>query len=102
MNRIADTYNIGGDGRGDYGVPDSPRHRQFISWTNRVVVLDESDGKPEHGATAGNGKAYGDITAPSEVSLAAADFGPTTADFGRAPLVPGTFSHLVVEGSAVR
>jgi DNA-binding beta-propeller fold protein YncE len=36
---------LGGDGRWDYVVPDPPRHRLFIARTNRVIVVDENDGK---------------------------------------------------------
>ena len=43
--RITHTYNIGGEGRWDYVIPDPPRHRLFIARTDRVVVLDENDGK---------------------------------------------------------
>ena len=43
--RIAKTFNLGGDGRWDYVVPDPPQHRLFIGRTNRVMVVDENDGK---------------------------------------------------------
>src|SRR5882672_520506 len=43
--KIAQTFNVGGDGRWDYVVPDPPQHRLFIGRTNRVMVVDENDGK---------------------------------------------------------
>ena len=42
---ITYSYNIGGDGRWDYVVPDPPNHRVFIGRTNRVMVVDEDNGK---------------------------------------------------------
>lgn len=42
--RITDRYILGGDGRWDYIVPDSPNHRLFIGRENRVMVVDENDG----------------------------------------------------------
>src|SRR6266853_2197778 len=43
--RITHTYVLGGDGRWDYVVPDPPQHRVFIGRQNRVMVVDENDGK---------------------------------------------------------
>jgi hypothetical protein len=43
--RITKTFMVGGDGRWDYVVPDPPQHRLFIARTNRVMVVDENDGK---------------------------------------------------------
>ncbi len=43
--RIAQTYTLGGDGSWDYVVPDPPKHRVFIGRQNRVMVVDENDGK---------------------------------------------------------
>jgi len=43
--RITHTYNVGGDGRWDYVVPDPPNHRIFIGRTSRVMVVDEDNGK---------------------------------------------------------
>jgi DNA-binding beta-propeller fold protein YncE len=42
---ITQTYTLGGDGRWDYVVPDPPQHRLFIGRQNRVMVVDENDGK---------------------------------------------------------
>ncbi|HZS43802.1 MAG TPA: YncE family protein [Blastocatellia bacterium] len=43
--RIAHTYKLGGNGSWDYVVPDPPNHRLFIGRENRVMVVDENDGK---------------------------------------------------------
>src|SRR5438093_12038328 len=43
--RIAHTYVLGGDGGWDYIVPDPPTHRLFIGSQNRVMVVDEDNGK---------------------------------------------------------
>jgi DNA-binding beta-propeller fold protein YncE len=43
--RITHTYTLGGDGNWDYIVPDPPNHRLFIARQNRVMVVDENDGK---------------------------------------------------------
>jgi DNA-binding beta-propeller fold protein YncE len=41
---IAHTYTLGGEGRWDYVVPDSPNQRLFIARTDRLMVVSE-DGK---------------------------------------------------------
>ncbi|HWE49747.1 MAG TPA: hypothetical protein VG273_08165 [Bryobacteraceae bacterium] len=43
--RITHTYLLGGDGGWDYVVPDPPEHRVFLARQNRVMVVDENDGK---------------------------------------------------------
>jgi DNA-binding beta-propeller fold protein YncE len=43
--RITHTYTLGGDGSWDYVVPDPPNHRLFIARQNRVMVVDENDGR---------------------------------------------------------
>jgi DNA-binding beta-propeller fold protein YncE len=43
--RITHTYPLGGDGTWDYVIPDPPNHRLFIGRQNRVMVIDENDGK---------------------------------------------------------
>jgi DNA-binding beta-propeller fold protein YncE len=42
---IEHTFNIGGEGRWDYVIPDPPRHRLFIARTDRVSVIDERSGR---------------------------------------------------------
>src|SRR5258706_9563451 len=43
--RVTHTYPLGGDGGWDYIVPEPAQHRIFIGRTNRVMVVDENDGK---------------------------------------------------------
>lgn len=43
--RITHTYLLGGDGGWDYLVPDPPKHRIFIGRQDRVMVIDENDGR---------------------------------------------------------
>ena len=43
--RVTHTYALGGDGSWDYIVPDPPNHRLFIARQNRVMVVDEDNGK---------------------------------------------------------
>ena len=42
---ITHTYTLGGAGRWDYLVPDPARHRVFIGRQDRVMVVDERDGR---------------------------------------------------------
>jgi DNA-binding beta-propeller fold protein YncE len=42
---ITHTYNVGGDGRWDYIVPDAPNHRLFVGRQNRVMVIDMNNGR---------------------------------------------------------
>lgn len=42
---ITHTYTLGCEGGWDYVIPDSPDHRLFIGRQNRVMVVDENDGK---------------------------------------------------------
>jgi outer membrane protein assembly factor BamB len=42
---ITHTYALGGDGGWDYIVPEPAQHRIFVGRTNRVMVIDENDGK---------------------------------------------------------
>ena len=43
--QITHTFLLGGEGRWDYVIPDPPRHRVFIARQDRVMVVDEKDGK---------------------------------------------------------
>ena len=43
--RITHTYPLGGDGSWDYLVPDPAHHRVFIGRHDRVMVVDETNGK---------------------------------------------------------
>ena len=44
--QITHTYNVGGDGSWDYIVPDPRDNRLFIGRQDRVMVVDENDGRP--------------------------------------------------------
>ncbi|MFI5053366.1 MAG: YncE family protein [Acidimicrobiia bacterium] len=61
--RITHTFAAGGDGSWDYVVPDPPNHRLFIGRQNRVMVVDENDGKLLGEVTGING-AHGTAIAP--------------------------------------
>ncbi len=43
--RVLQTFNLGGDGAWDYVVPEPAQHRIFVGRTNRVMVIDENNGK---------------------------------------------------------
>lgn len=43
--RITHTYALGGNGGWDYIIPDPPNHRLFIGRSDRLMVVDENDGK---------------------------------------------------------
>lgn len=43
--RVSHTYTLGGDGGWDYVVPDPSSHRLYIARQNRVMVVDEDNGK---------------------------------------------------------
>jgi DNA-binding beta-propeller fold protein YncE len=43
--QITHTYVVGGDGFWDYIIPDPANHRLFIGRQDRVMVVDENDGK---------------------------------------------------------
>jgi DNA-binding beta-propeller fold protein YncE len=42
---ITRTFALGGDGSWDYIVPDPPNHRVFVARQDRVMVIDQKDGK---------------------------------------------------------
>lgn len=42
---ITRTFAVGGDGSWDYVVPAPPNHRVFVARQNRLMVIDEKDGK---------------------------------------------------------
>jgi DNA-binding beta-propeller fold protein YncE len=61
---IVQTYTLGGDGGWDYIVPEPAQHRVFIGRTNRVMVVDEGNGKLLGEVTGING-AHGTAIAPA-------------------------------------
>src|SRR5258706_9624917 len=61
--RIPHSYIVGGDGSWDYIVPDPPNHRLFIGRQDRVMVVDENDGRLL-GEVTGIKGAHGTALAP--------------------------------------
>src|SRR5579884_2948643 len=80
--RIAHTYELGGNGGWDYVVPDPPNHRVFIARQNRVMVVDEDNGKllgeitginGAHGTAIVDDSNYGFATSGNDASVAMFD-----------------------------
>jgi DNA-binding beta-propeller fold protein YncE len=76
--RITQTHTLGGDGSWDYVVPDPPNHRLFIARQNRVMVVDEADGKllgevtgiqGAHGTAVANATGHGFATSGNDQSV---------------------------------
>src|SRR5215471_4968513 len=63
--RVSHTYTLGGDGSWDYVVPDPPNHRVFIGRQDRVMVIDEDNGKLLGEVTGIKGAHGTAIAAPS-------------------------------------
>ena len=61
--QVTNTYSLGGDGGWDYVVPDPASHRIYIGRSNRVMVMDERNGKLLGEVTGING-AHGTAIAP--------------------------------------
>lgn len=89
--RITHTYLLGGDGGWDYIVSDPPDHRIFIGRQNRVMVVDENDGRligevkginGAHGTVLVEGTGHGFATSGKDSSVVM--FDPKTfKDLGR-------------------
>src|SRR6266550_4436677 len=76
--RITHTYELGGDGAWDYIVPEPAQHRLFIGRTNRVMVVDENDGKllgevtgikGAHGTAIAENTGHGFATSGNDASV---------------------------------
>jgi DNA-binding beta-propeller fold protein YncE len=76
--KITHTFPLGGDGSWDYVVPDPPQHRVFIGRQNRVMVVDENDGKPlgevspvngAHGVAVAQSSGHGFATAGNDAAV---------------------------------
>jgi DNA-binding beta-propeller fold protein YncE len=76
--RVTNTYLLGGDGSWDYVVPDPPNHRLFIARQNRVMVVDENNGKllgevaginGAHGTAVAEGTGHGFATSGNDQSV---------------------------------
>ncbi len=91
--RITKTYELGGEGRWDYIVPDPPRHRLFIARQDRVMVVDEDSGKVlgavtgihgAHGTAVANGTGHGFATSGNDGTVVMFDL-KTLETLGRIP-----------------
>ncbi len=91
--RIAHTYTLGGDGGWDYVVPDAGHHRLFIARENRVMVVDEDNGKllgevkgiqGAHGTAIAEGPGHGFATSGRDESVVMFDL-KTFRTLGRIP-----------------
>src|SRR6266850_2473702 len=91
--RVTHTYAVGGDGGWDYIVPEPAQHRVFIGRTNRVMVVDENDGKllgevtgimGAHGTAIAEGTGHGFATSGNDQSVVMFDL-KTFKTLGRIP-----------------
>ena len=96
--RISRTYSLGGDGSWDYVVPDPPNHRVFIARQNRVMVVDENDGKllgevtginGAHGTAIAESSGHGFATSGNDQSVVMFDL-KTYQTLGRIPFAEDT------------
>jgi DNA-binding beta-propeller fold protein YncE len=91
--RVTNTYLLGGDGSWDYVVPDPPHHRVFIARQNRVMVVDEDNGKllgevtgiqGAHGTAVAESSGHGFATSGNDQSVVMFDL-KTFQTLGRIP-----------------
>ena len=91
--RVTHTYTLGGDGSWDYVVPDPPNHRLFIARQNRVMVVDEDNGKllgevtgiqGAHGTAVAQATGHGFATSGNDQSVVMFDL-KTFKVLGRIP-----------------
>src|SRR5947207_289793 len=75
---ITKTYELGGEGAWDYIVPVPSQHRVYIGRTNRVMVVDTSDGKlvgevmgikGAHGTAIAESSGHGFATSGNDQSI---------------------------------
>jgi DNA-binding beta-propeller fold protein YncE len=75
---ILRTFDVGGDGAWDYIVPEPAQHRVFVGRTNRVMVIDEENGKllgevmginGAHGTAIAEGTGHGFATSGNDQSV---------------------------------
>jgi DNA-binding beta-propeller fold protein YncE len=90
---VTRTYELGGDGAWDYIVPDPAQHRLFIGRTNRVMVVDEDNGKlvgevtginGAHGTAIATASGHGFATSGNDQSVVMFDL-KTFKPLGRIP-----------------
>ena len=91
--RITRRYALGGDGSWDYIVVDAPHHRLFIARQNRVMVVDEDNGKllgemsgiqGAHGTAVAERSGHGFATSGNDQSVVMFDL-KTFKALGRIP-----------------
>lgn len=91
--RITHTYELGGDGGWDYIVPSHDEHRIYIGRTNRVMVVDENDGrllgevmgiKGAHGTAIALSSGHGFATSGNDQSIVMFDL-KTLKELARIP-----------------
>jgi DNA-binding beta-propeller fold protein YncE len=90
---VLQTFNLGGDGGWDYIVPEPSQHRVFVGRTNRVMVIDENNGKllgevtgikGAHGTAIAQGSGHGFATSGNDQSVVMFDVG-TFKEIARIP-----------------
>jgi DNA-binding beta-propeller fold protein YncE len=91
--RVTQTYELGGDGGWDYIVPSHDEHRIYIGRTNRVMVVDENDGrllgevmgiKGAHGTAIALSSGHGFATSGNDQSIVMFDL-KTFKELARIP-----------------
>jgi DNA-binding beta-propeller fold protein YncE len=91
--RVTHTWLLGGEGSWDYIVPDPPHHRLFIARQNRVMVVDEDNGKllgevtgiqGAHGTAIAESTGHGFATSGNDQSVVMFDL-KTFQTLGRIP-----------------
>jgi DNA-binding beta-propeller fold protein YncE len=90
---ITKTYELGGDGGWDYIVPQPSQHRVYIGRTNRVMVVDTTDGKligevmgikVAHGTAIAESSGHGFATSGNDQSIVMFDL-KTFKELARIP-----------------
>jgi DNA-binding beta-propeller fold protein YncE len=91
--QVTHTYALGGEGSWDYIVPDPPNHRVFIARQNRVMVVNEDNGKllgevtgiqGAHGTAIAEDTGHGFATSGNDQSVVMFDL-KTFQTLGRIP-----------------
>src|SRR5579862_3089031 len=95
---VVQTYNLGGDGAWDYIVPEPSQHRVFIARANRVMVVDEDNGKllgevtgikGAHGTAIAEASGHGFATSGNDQSVVMFD-AKTFKELARIPSAEDT------------
>jgi DNA-binding beta-propeller fold protein YncE len=90
---VTKTYELGGDGGWDYIVPQPSQHRVYIGRTNRVMVVDTTDGKligevtgikGAHGTAIAESSGHGFATSGNDQSIVMFDL-KTFKELARIP-----------------